>query len=181
MKYKTIYADPPWPEYGGGQIKRGADRHYPLMSVREIIDLSKTVAELTEPDAHLYLWVTNNYLPAGLEVMGAWGFRYVTKITWVKDAGFGIGQYYRGRTEDCLFGVRGNPGYKAINGKRGQGETVIFTRPGEHSQKPARMREMIEAVSFPPYLEMFARRRYPGWDVTGNEAPSSYLNEGRLL
>jgi hypothetical protein len=23
MKYKTIYADPPWPEYGGGKIKRG--------------------------------------------------------------------------------------------------------------------------------------------------------------
>ncbi len=26
-KYKTIYADPPWPEVGGGKIKRGADRH----------------------------------------------------------------------------------------------------------------------------------------------------------
>jgi len=35
MKYKTIYADPV-AERGGGKIKRGADRHYPLMSVREI-------------------------------------------------------------------------------------------------------------------------------------------------
>lgn len=34
-KYKTIYADPPWPEQGGGKIKRGADRHYPLMPVKE--------------------------------------------------------------------------------------------------------------------------------------------------
>ena len=30
-KYKTIYIDPPWPEHGGGKIKRGADRHYALM------------------------------------------------------------------------------------------------------------------------------------------------------
>ena len=33
-KYKTIYADPPWKESGGGKIKRGADRHYPLMSMK---------------------------------------------------------------------------------------------------------------------------------------------------
>ena len=30
-KYKTIYMDPPWMESGGGKIKRGADRHYPLI------------------------------------------------------------------------------------------------------------------------------------------------------
>ena len=30
-KYRVIYADPPWPEYGGGKIKRGADRHYPFI------------------------------------------------------------------------------------------------------------------------------------------------------
>lgn len=136
---------------------------------------------MTETDAHLYLWVTNNYIPAGLEVMAAWGFRYITKITWVKDAGFGIGQYYRGRTEDCLFGVKGNLPYRTNGGKRGQGETVIFTKPGEHSEKPARMREMIEVVSWPPYLEMFARRRYPGWEVMGNEAPSQLISEGKLL
>lgn len=26
-KYRTIYIDPPWPERGGGKIKRGADKH----------------------------------------------------------------------------------------------------------------------------------------------------------
>ena len=35
-KYKTIYADPPWREQGGGKIKRGADRHYPLMKTKDI-------------------------------------------------------------------------------------------------------------------------------------------------
>lgn len=39
MLYKTIYADPPWMERGGGKIKRGADKHYPLMSTKDIIAL----------------------------------------------------------------------------------------------------------------------------------------------
>lgn len=38
-KYQTIYADPPWWETGGGKIKRGADRHYQLMKIPEIIAL----------------------------------------------------------------------------------------------------------------------------------------------
>lgn len=57
-QYGTILADPPWPERGGGKIKRGADRHYPLMDLTDI----------------LALWVKG-------EVMKAWGFRYVTCIT----------------------------------------------------------------------------------------------------
>lgn len=38
-RYDILYLDPPWPEKGGGKIKRGADRHYKLMSVKEIIGL----------------------------------------------------------------------------------------------------------------------------------------------
>ena len=78
-KYKTIYADPPWPEYGGGKIKRGADRHYNLMTIKEIMSLP--IQDICAENAHLYLWVTNNYLPAGLDVMKAWGFTYKTMIT----------------------------------------------------------------------------------------------------
>ena len=82
--YKTIYADPPWEESGGGVIKRGADKHYPLMHFTEIKVLP--VKELRHPaGCHLYLWVTNNFLDTGLEVMKSWGFRYVTTITWMKD------------------------------------------------------------------------------------------------
>lgn len=38
-KFRTILIDAPWPERGGGKIKRGADRHYPLMSVPKIMAL----------------------------------------------------------------------------------------------------------------------------------------------
>ncbi len=166
--YKTIYADPPWMERGGGKIKRGADRHYSLMSVEQIKALP--VQELVHPEGcHLYLWVTNNFLPDGLEVMRAWGFRYVTTITWVKDK-FGLGQYFRGMTEHCLFGVKGRLPYKYDDkGKRLQGVTAIFERRREHSRKPDRMRRMIEKVSHPPRVELFAREAVEGWDVWGAE------------
>jgi N6-adenosine-specific RNA methylase IME4 len=165
-KYKTIYADPPWPEYGGGKIKRGADKHYSLMTVKDIAALP--VQEITEDNAHLYLWVTNNYLPAGLEVMKAWGFDYKTTITWGKDK-FGLGQYFRGQTEHCLFGVKGNLPYKSSEGKRQQGRTIILAPRTEHSKKPEEMRVMIEKVSYAPYIELFARVHPEKWDVWGDQ------------
>lgn len=165
--YRTIYADPPWLERGGGKIKRGADRHYDLMHTRDICALP--VESLVCPDAHLYLWVTNNFLPDGLQVMAAWGFRYVTCITWAKDK-VGLGQYFRGMTEQLLFGVRGKPGYKTTaQGKRCQATTLINAPRGQHSTKPAHARQMIEHVSRGPFLELFARERVEGWDAWGNE------------
>ncbi len=170
-KYATIYADPPWLERGGGKIKRGADRHYPLMHTKDIAALP--VANLALPDAHLYLWVTNNFLPDGLRVMAAWDFRYVTMITWSKEGNIGLGQYYRGRTEHCLFGVRGSPGYKLVDGKRCQGTTLISAPRGIHSAKPEAMRQMIERVSPGPFVELFARATYPNWDTWGNQVQST--------
>jgi len=165
-KYKTIYADPPWPERGGGKIKRGADRHYKLMTVKQILELP--VSSIAEDNCHLYLWTTNNYLPDALNVMVAWGFKYKTTITWEKDR-IGLGQYFRGMTEHCLFGVKGNLPYKIIDDKRQQGRTIIIAPRGRHSEKPEEMRKMIETVSYGPYIELFARKLRPGWDSWGNE------------
>ncbi len=169
MKYKTIYADPPWPEYGGGKIKRGADRHYPLMSIPEIIRLGSQLEPYIDGNAHLYLWATNNYLPDALTVMKAWGFEYKTTITWMKDR-MGLGQYFRGLSEHCLFGVRGSLPYRTRpDGKRAQGTTAFLAPRQEHSRKPEEMRRMIELVSYEPRLELFARRPVEGWDVWGNQ------------
>lgn len=167
--YRTIYADPPWLERGGGRIKRGADRHYSLMSTREICAVP--VDSWAAPDAHLYLWVTNNFLHDGLRVMADWQFRYVTLITWMKDR-VGLGQYFRGITEHCLFGVRGHLPYRLTDdGRRLQGLTGFFEAPrSRHSGKPAQMRRMIERVSASPRLELFAREAAIGWTSWGNEA-----------
>lgn len=127
IKYKTIYADPPWWESGGGKIKRGADRHYPLMKTSEIIAMADMINKLTDENCHLYLWATNNHLIDAFDVMKAWGFRYVTMITWVKDRA-GLGQYYRGLSEHCLFGVKGRLPYKVVDGKRQQGVTAFIEK-----------------------------------------------------
>jgi N6-adenosine-specific RNA methylase IME4 len=169
MKYKTIYCDPPWPEFGGGKIKRGADRHYPLMSIKQIIEMKDFINKISEDNCHLYMWATNNYLPSALQVIKEWGFEYKTIITWLKDR-FGLGQYYRGITEHCLFAVKGNIPYKTADGKRQQGITGFAAPRQEHSVKPEQMRQMIEKVSYPPYIELFARRKDSQlWHYWGNE------------
>lgn len=178
-RFSTLMADPPWLERGGGQIKRGADRHYPLMPTKDIAVLP--VREWMAADAHLYLWVTNNFLEDGLLVMRAWDFRYITTVTWVKDKA-GLGQYFRGMTEHVLFGVRGRLPYRTRDdGKRAQGRTVVYAPEEcplpaaveaprtEHSVKPEIFRRTFEQVSPGPYLEMFARRPAHGWTVWGNE------------
>ena len=178
-RWSTILADPPWPEHGGGKVKRGADRHYPLMKLPEICAMK--VGQHAAADAHLYLWATNNYLMAAGEVIKAWGFRYVTCVTWGKksDEGFqkiqaGLGQYFRGASEHLLFAVRGRVPYRVTDeGKRAQGRTLYLSPRREHSAKPSLFREIIERVSPGPYLELFARAAAPGWDCWGNQAPGS--------
>ena len=167
-RYGTIIADPPWPERGGGRIVRGAQRHYDLMTVARIM-ATPVEYRWAADDCHLYLWVTNNFLMAGLSTLHWWGFRYVTTLTWNKN-GIGLGQYFRGNTEHVLFGVRGNPGYRQLpNGKRAQGRTGFYAEKGEHSEKPMQIHEWAEIVSPGPRIELFARSRRPGWHAWGNE------------
>ena len=166
--YKTIYLDPPLEEKGGGKIKRGADKHYNTMKLSEIAALP--INQLADPSGcHLYMWVTNNFLEKGIALLKQWGFEYTTTITWQKDRK-GLGQYYRGVTEHCLFATtKKRLPYKVINGKRAQGVTGFYEPKTIHSRKPKKMREMIELVSYEPRIELFAREHFQGWDCWGNE------------
>ena len=152
------------------------------MKTKDIAELP--VSELRHEDGcHLYLWATNNHLKDAFYVMEQWGFAYKTMITWLKDRQ-GLGQYFRGMTEHCLFGVYKALPYKIIDGKRAQGVTGFVAPRRKHSQKPEKMREMIERVSYEPRIELFARERFDGWDAWGLEvekgrAPTLYeLVEG---
>ena len=169
--YEVIYADPPWHETGGGRIKRGADKHYPLMHTHEIIALGDQVKTWAADDSLLFLWATNNYLPDALRVMDAWGYTYKTNLVWVKNQK-GLGFYLRGKHELLLIGVRGRPPHSR-QGLTRKGryipDSVLVADKGRHSQKPDAIADMIEQMSKGPYLEMFARRARMGWDVWGNE------------
>ncbi|MFB8777145.1 MT-A70 family methyltransferase [Streptomyces broussonetiae] len=158
-QYRTILADPPWKTNQTGRL--GAIRHYPLMSLNQICALR--VDRLATDDAHLWLWVTNSNFFEGIAVMEAWGFAYRSCLTWIKPR-FGLGNYLRNQTEHLLFGIRG----RAPIQFRSQG-TWFYAPVQEHSHKPEEQYAIVERCSPGPYLELFARRPRPGWDVWGNE------------
>lgn len=88
MVFTTFQIDPPWLERGGGKSKRGADKHYPLLPTPQILEV---VADcpifLPAENAHMFLWVTDNFLKDGLWLMENLGFRYVRTFQWVKVKG----------------------------------------------------------------------------------------------
>jgi len=160
--YRTILADPPWDTNQVGSW--GASQHYPVMPLSAICAMP--VERLAAPDAHLWLWVTNGTLHAGQAVMQAWGFSYRSCLTWIKPR-FGLGPYLRNQTEHLLLGVRG----RAPMQFRSQG-SWFYAPVQKHSHKPEEQYAIIERCSPGPYLELFARRGRPGWDVWGNEVAS---------
>jgi N6-adenosine-specific RNA methylase IME4 len=166
LTFPTILADPPWDILQ--RSTRGAHRHYPLMSTTQIAALP--VGRLAAPDAHLWLWVTNATLFTGQAVMEAWGFTYRSCLTWVKP-GLGLGSsYLRNNTEHLLLGTKG----KAPVLYRSQ-PTWLFAPKQDHSHKPEEQYAVIERCSPGPYLELFARRKRPGWHVWGNEVVSDIV------
>ncbi|MGH4010590.1 MAG: MT-A70 family methyltransferase [Pseudonocardiaceae bacterium] len=70
---------------------------------------------------------------------------------------------YATKPEHLLLGTRG----KAPVLFRGQG-TWLYAPTQEHSHKPEEQYAIIQR-SPGPYLELFARRKHPGWHVWGNE------------
>lgn len=166
--YPCILMDPPWQERGGGKIKRGADRHYPLVPTKQMPRLIMGSGAFNPaPDCHLWMWATNSFLPDALWLMDALGFRYITNAVWVKDR-IGLGQYLRGQHELLLLGVQGSG--PAVRTDARDLPSVIRAPRGKHSVKPKAAYELIEARTHGPRLEMFARARRPGWSSWGNES-----------
>jgi len=163
--YRTIVADPPW-RYGNTSTRGAAEDHYGTMTIEELCALP--VIDRAADEAHLYLWVTNNFLKEGFEVVEAWGFDYKTCLTWVKPQ-MGMGNYFRGSTEHILFGTRGN-----LRTDQNNVMNWFEARRGRHSAKPGCFYDIVEASSPGPYLEMFARSaRLGDWHYWGNESLES--------
>lgn len=181
-RYRTIVADPPWRYRSTDILTRGWHRtasvesskatgHYTTMTNAEIAALP--VSDLAEKDAHVYMWVTNPRMFGERdgtmnprEIVEAWGFRYITLLTWVKTGAPGLGFYFRGNTEHVVFGIRG----KARIPPEMRESNVFIAPKGAHSAKPDCFLDLVERVSPAPRLEMFARRQRFGWDTWGDEA-----------
>jgi N6-adenosine-specific RNA methylase IME4 len=161
QRYGTIYADPPWP-YSDQPPSGGAAKHYATMPLDAICALP--VRDLAADQAHLHLWVTNAFLFDAAQIFAAWGFTYKTNLVWVKPRVMGPGHYWRNCHELLLFGVRGGLTARQKNLR----SWLEPSRQG-HSEKPERVRDLVEQLSPGPYLELFGRHAVPNWTVFGNE------------
>ncbi len=170
-KYDVLLADPPWDVEQKGK-KRGAEKHYNLMTLDRIKDMGDAIKSVTADNSHCWLWVTNATLRHGYDVLEAWGYTPRSILTWCKPR-FTLGNYLRNSTEHVLFGTRG----KAPVGFRSQ-PTWMFAPLQDHSHKPEELYPIIERVSghlgdgTNRKLELFARRREHGYDVWGNQIES---------
>ncbi len=202
LRWTTAQLDPPWMEQGAGKIKRGADRHYDLVKTKDMPDVIRGSGHWTpDENCHVYLWVTNTFLPDGLWLMKELGVTYKTNIAWTKHQ-IGIGRYFRGKHELLLFGTigRGWAVRTDANNIAGELETeedyeLYFSGSvvrasheklnGKriHSAKPKVFYDLIENRSKGPYMEFFARSLRPGWTSWGNDAavqPSSIVTATQI-
>jgi N6-adenosine-specific RNA methylase IME4 len=161
-KFCCIYADPPW--HYDRSPRGAASHHYSTMTVEEIAALP--IAALAGEVCHLHLWTTHSLLFDAKRVMDAWGFAYKGVFVWVKPHHqMGTGYYWRGAAEFLLLGVKGEQTFL----DRSIPNWVCLDRT-EHSEKPEKIRSLVERASPGPYLELFGRRAVQGgWVVFGNE------------
>lgn len=175
--YKCIVVDPPWDQGKTGKRSvrpnQGTTLDYPTMTMDEIAALP--ISDWATEDAFLWLWATNSrsrssgrpILVQAFELLEHWGFRYYTALTWDKSTGpcpFGP---YQITTEHCLFGYKGKAQFpKESLGKMKTAFTAPVTR---HSEKPSILYDCVSRYFDAPRLDVFARRRHPGFEAWGNQ------------
>lgn len=162
--FQTIVIDPAWDysEEGDNDAFGRIKPNYQTMSIDEIEALP--IAKIADENCHLYIWVTNRTLQKSFRLMDAWGFRFITCLTWIKPH-FGVGNYFRSQTEHVLFGVRGSQPLK-----RHDVGTWFEAPSREHSVKPDEFYKLVETCSYAPYIDIFGRKEREGWTVWGENS-----------
>ncbi|MDI3415660.1 MT-A70 family methyltransferase [Pantoea sp. V106_11] len=207
MKYKLIYADPPW-EYGNKISNGAAGNHYSTMRLADIKRLP--VWDLAEENAVLAMWYTGTHNQEARDLAEAWGFRVRTMkgFTWVKlnqlaeqrinryleeqtiydfndlldilnaETRMNGGNHTRANTEDVLIATRGN----GLSRASASVKQVVYSCLGEHSEKPWEVRHRLEQLyGDVSRIELFSRCAAPGWHHWGNQCDSSVqLIAGRV-
>lgn len=184
--YDVIVADPPWDfvNYSEAGTKKGADPHYRVMPLEQIMTLR--VGELARGDCLLLLWCCEWMRPSEREaVLRAWGATYKSTIIWRKTTRRGLvrmGTGYRVRTmhEPVIVATIGNPQHQPF-------PSIFDGVAREHSRKPDEFYALVERAAPNAFrAELFGRQSRPGWDVWGDEAtrfdpPAAVPNDDPIL
>jgi N6-adenosine-specific RNA methylase IME4 len=185
-KFDIIYADPPWDYDGKLQFDRSsksadqidlsknifissAEFKYPTLKLEQLVQIP--IFEIAKADSLLFMWTTSPHLSHAIELGNAWGFEYRTvAFVWDKMV-HNPGKYTLSNCELCLVFKRGR--IPAPRGARNIQQLIRAPR-GKHSEKPIEVLKAIEKM-FPTQkrIELFARKKYPGWSVWGLEVPTN--------
>lgn len=170
--FDLIYADPPWTYTDKAHAgERGAGYKYSCMTLEEICSLP--VIDIAAKNCLLAMWHVPPMPREALRVVEAWGFTLKTMkgFTWHKltkygKDHFGMGNWTRANTEDCLFAVKGRP--QRVDRSVRQ---LIHAPVREHSRKPDEARDrLVTLLGDRSRIELFARQQTPGWIAWGDQA-----------
>jgi N6-adenosine-specific RNA methylase IME4 len=172
--YRIIYADPPWKYHGLNQADEygHAERHYECLDDKQLCDYhpgdgNKTVKELTDDNAVLFMWVTSPLLERCFPIIRAWGFQYKASFVWDK-VRHNMGFYNSVRHELLLIATKGSckPDIPKL-----VDSVQSIERSAKHSEKPQEFYAIIEAMyDHGRKLELFSRSAREGWDSEGDES-----------
>lgn len=192
-KHSIIYADPPW-HYGGklqfDKSSKSADKldksknifisaaefKYPTLKTKDLMQIP--ISSICEDDCLLFMWVTNPHLAQGIQLGEAWGFEYRTvAFVWDKMV-HNPGQYTMSYCELCLVFKKGK--IPRPRGARNIKQLIRSARRA-HSMKPDEVKDAIEKM-FPTQskIELFARRKNPGWSEWGLDVLEDQAENFRL-
>ena len=172
--YRVLTADPPW--LFGDKLPgktRGASKQYRCLTVAEI---KAWQLPPLEADAILFLWRVAAMQEEALSVVRAWGFVPKAEMVWEKltktgKPWMGMGHYVRASHETAIIATRGRFHVRDRSIRSRFSARVPVDDNGRyiHSAKPEDFRELVEAMSAGPYVELFGRKWREGWTVLGDE------------
>lgn len=199
-KYALIYADPAW-SYDNKGSRAKADNHYRTMTLAELKRLP--VWDLAADNANLAMWWVPPMPLEAIQLAEAWGFKVknMCLFSWHKlnklaekhidswlcaktevvtgadiltliaeQTRMGLGNYTRSNVENVLVAVKG----KGLPRLQADIKQMVMAPIGEHSAKPAEIREALEKLyGDVKRIELFSRSDAQGWDHWGDETPSN--------
>lgn len=194
--YRCVVIDPPWDIALGPALRRRSGPWtqrlpYDTMADDEIAGLP--VAGLLADDVWVVLWVVESKIEVAPALVRGWGCSPRGWRVWRKCGGIQWPGGWRHDAEFMLVASRGRPMWRSTKGMRA---VVDAPRPRvpatseryreyearcrasgatcppplyEHSAKPAEVYDDLAARTDPPRIDLFARRRHPGFEAWGDE------------
>jgi len=151
--FSVIFAVPRWTEAHQGNGVVGHKEQVEVLSLREMKKLKPPIA----PEAVLFLQTPASSLVSALELLAAWGFKYVTFLVLTHFAS-GSSPWLKGNHRAVLVGVKG--GHQPPLLENLAPSLILQTTPVPE----ATMRRHIEKI-FPgkKYLAVFSKIDSPSW------------------